>query len=200
MTMMSDNVIMAIDPGTTESAYVLYDLDKSEIVRNVDMCDGLGKIDNQELLELIKYLLHNQIISNLFIEMIASYGATVGATTFETVLWIGRFLEAFGVKDMFQHLVYRKQRNKITGCDSVCMSLCKENTRVNDAQIKQRLKDIFPNTGGGSTPAVGTKKQPGPLYGGVKDIWSALAVAVTVQLWLKEVANEGEAATGREEV
>ena len=39
--------------------------------------------------------------------------------------------------------------------------------------------DMFPKTGGGSNPSVGTSKQPGVLYGITTHKWAALAVAVT---------------------
>jgi len=58
------------------------------------------------------------------------------------------------------------------------MHLCKNN-RAKDANIRQALLDRFPATGGGKAPQIGTKKQPGPLYGVTSHLWSALAVAVT---------------------
>ena len=43
----------------------------------------------------------------------------------------------------------------------------------------QALLDLFPRTGGGATPQIGTKGKPGPLYGVSSHAWAALGVAVT---------------------
>ena len=61
---------------------------------------------------------------------------------------------------------------------NVKMHLCGRTT-AKDTHVRQALLARFPQTGGGKTPAVGTKKQPGPLYGVKNDAWAALAVAVT---------------------
>ncbi len=44
-----------------------------------------------------------------------------------------------------------------------------------DSLVRQRLIEIH---GGDRASAVGTKKQPGPLYGVSSHAWQALAVAV----------------------
>ena len=65
--------------------------------------------------------------------------------------------------------VYRKD---------VKMHLC-GSMRAKDTNIRQAIIDRYPASGGGKCPQIGTKKEPGPLYGVSKDIWSALAVAIT---------------------
>ena len=60
----------------------------------------------------------------------------------------------------------------------VKLHLCKD-SRAKDANIRQALLDRFPATGGGKTPQIGTKAQPGPLYGIKSHLWAALGVAVT---------------------
>lgn len=51
---------------------------------------------------------------------------------------------------------------------------------ISKAAAKRRAQEFFPQTGGGKTPAVGTKKQPGPLrlFSGKHHAWDAL------ELWL----------------
>lgn len=105
----------------------------------------------------------------LAVEMIASYGMPVGKEVFETCVWIGRFIQAWGESKPVK-LVYRKDV-KIHLCGSM---------KAKDANIRQALLDMFPATGGGKTPQVGTKGKPGPLYGVSTHVWPALAVAVTV--------------------
>ena len=150
--------IVAIDPGTTHSAWLIYrpeqhNIGTAEIIANEVLLRQLYNIDPADRVFLI--------------EMVACYGMAVGKTVFETVFWIGRFWESLG--DVKKELVYRSD---------VKMALC-NSMRAKDSNIRQALLDKFPSTGGGKTPQIGTKKQPGPLYGISKDLWAALAIAVT---------------------
>lgn len=140
--------VLAIDPGNTESGYIVWD--GKEII-----C--FAKESNN----ILKNLLTNQssYLSNYdqcAIEMVASYGMPVGATVFETCVWIGRFYE--NAHDV--SLVLRKD---------VKMHLCGQ-TRAKDSNIIQALKDRFGDKG--------TKKNPGLTYGLSKDVWQAFALAV----------------------
>ena len=103
----------------------------------------------------------------LAVEMIASYGMAVGASVFETCTWIGRFEEAWAARRCESEM-HRVKRHEVK------MAVCHD-SRAKDANIRQALLDRW----GGKEQAVGTKKRPGPLYGVKKDIWAALAVAVT---------------------
>lgn len=146
--------IMAIDPGTTESAWVIWDGQQIHY---------FAKAANKELISCIRH--HNavpgaiNIVRRLVIEQVASFGMPVGAEVFETVFWSGRFAEAFGAD----------RTERITR-HQIKMHLC-HNARAKDANIRQALIDRFGK--------VGTKKSPGPLYGISGDVWSALALAVT---------------------
>jgi hypothetical protein len=150
--------ILAIDPGNEYSAYVVY-------------CDGhisdFGIEENSELIYKVNGHFNSfDTCKHMAIEMIACYGMPVGATVFETCVWIGRFIEAWG--DEFTK-VYRKETK---------MHLC-QTMRAKDSNIRQAIIDRYPATGGGKKPQIGTKAQPGPLYGVSKDVWAALAVAIT---------------------
>jgi len=148
--------ILAIDPGNIHSAYIAYL--NGEIV-------AMGKIANDEMLQLLMNELSPSDYDVLVIEMIASYGMPVGKEVFETCVWIGRFLQAWNGRCEF---IYRKD---------IKLHLC-GTSRAKDPNVRQALLDRFPATGGGKLPQVGTKSSPGPLYGIHNDIWSALAVAV----------------------
>lgn len=143
--------ILAIDPGCTESAWIAYDGNVLEF----------GKEPNSQLLQRVR--IPQRHLNHLAIEMVASYGMPVGKEVFETVLWIGRFIEAWGGQPHGgQHtLIYRKD---------VKMHLC-GSMKAKDGNIRQALIDRF------GPP--GTKANPGGTYGISKDVWSALAVAVT---------------------
>lgn len=148
--------ILALDPGPEQTGWVLYD-----VHRVVD--SGVEK--NDELLEQLVETLNAEVLA---IEMIASYGMPVGREVFETCVWIGRFQQSWHSPEAVR-LVYRKD---------VKLHLC-GSPRAKDANVRQALIDLFPRTGGGATPQIGTKAKPGPLYGISTHAWPALGVAVT---------------------
>lgn len=150
--------ILAIDPGTTESGWCIYG-DK----RVLDS----GVMPNEDMVKWLAYRADNG--ARLAIEMIASYGMPVGREVFETCVWIGRFKQAWHTPVDVQ-LVYRKD---------VKLHLC-GTTKAKDPNVRQALIDLFAPTGGGKTPQIGTKGQPGPLYGVSSHAWPALGVAITV--------------------
>lgn len=145
--------LIAIDPGTTKSGVI-------------EICDGRihGHIFDNEDLEL--YLHDAAFVEarhRCIIEMIASYGMPVGREVFETCVWIGRFMAAFGPSKcdrMFRGDVKRH--------------LC-QSPRAKDPHVWQALLDRY---GPGKEKAVGSKKNPGPLYGITSHQRAALAVAV----------------------
>jgi hypothetical protein len=151
--------ILAIDPGTEKSGFVLFDSNTKSIIES-------GIVENEELL-------HRSTWSDadfLAIEMVNSFGQAVGRTTFETVLWIGRFIQ-YGVSNGIK---YEKLYKKVDINTTLCFS-----NKVKDSNIRQAILDMFEPTGGGKTPQIGTKAQPGPLYGVSSHAISALAVALT---------------------
>jgi hypothetical protein len=157
-------VILAIDPGPEESAFVEY-------VPRIGKPHSFAKWRNEDLVTLDVLRFGSRSGMHLVVEMIASFGMPVGAEVFQTCLWIGRFLQAW---NGLHTLVYRKD---------VKLHLC-NSPRANDASIRQALIDRW----GGKERAIGNKKQPGPLYGVSGDIWQALAVAVTYADKQKEAA------------
>jgi hypothetical protein len=154
--------ILAIDPGDKKSAYVLYE------AGDVLEC---GILENEQLLKRLETsrVEWKLTFEHMAIEMVACYGMPVGKTVFDTCVWIGRFIQTCPLPEITTTKIYRKDV-KIHLCNSM---------RAKDGNIRQALIDKYPATGGGKIPQIGTKKQPGPLYGVSKDIWSALAVAVT---------------------
>ena len=150
--------LLAIDPGNTESAFVLMD----QVTYHAD---EFGKIPNEDMRDLLlRYRINTKALA---IEMIASYGMPVGKDVFDTCVWIGRFLETWESLGGTAALVYRKDEK---------MQIC-GSPRANDATIRQALIDRYaynvPNKG------KGTKNDPGWFYGFKADIWQAYAVGVT---------------------
>lgn len=142
--------IFAVDPGNIESAYVLLD-ERLKPLR-------FGKVLNEQLQKIIAQYESKEI--DFVIEKIASYGMAVGASVFDTCIWIGRFWET---------AEFYKSRNYILRMEEK-MNLC-HNSKAKDANIRQALIDRF--------GIVGTKKDPGWFYGVSKDVWAAIAVGVT---------------------
>ena len=143
-------MILAIDPGCNESAYVVLD----ERLKPVKF----GKVYNTDMLDVIE----NADCEHIAIEMVASYGMAVGKEVFETVFWIGRFWETALLTDCkYIQKIYRKDEK---------MNLC-HNMKAKDSNIRQALIDRF--------GVVGVKKAQGWFYGVSKDVWAAIAVGVT---------------------
>lgn len=144
-------MILAIDPGTEQSGWCLF--------------DG-GRVIDSGVLPNAEMLLETTWSSakTLAIEMVASYGMPVGREVFETVRWIGRFQQCWRNGDGPEavRLVYRRD---------VKLHLC-GSMKAKDPNVWQALKDRLGEPG--------TKKNPGPLYGVQSHARAALAVAVTV--------------------
>ncbi|KAF5038449.1 hypothetical protein DSECCO2_554190 [anaerobic digester metagenome] len=151
--------ILGIDPGTTESGWVIYDTENHSIIDK--------GIDKNEAVLMTVINKESDVVA---IEMVASYGMPVGKETFETVYWIGRFAE---MAISLNKEVYRYYK-KTDINPSICF-----NSKANDATIRRALLDMFPKTGGGSEPSIGTKKEQGVLYGFNSHMYPALAVALT---------------------
>ena len=152
-------MILAIDPGNIESAYVLMDEDLKPVEFG-KFTNGNVRCEVRRLFE--KYMPNIHIV----IEMVASYGMAVGKEVFETCVWIGRFYEVCGT-DGWVSLMYRKD---------VKMNLC-HTMKAKDGNIIQALVDRFaPNT---RNKGKGVKANPGWFYGFKADIWQAYAVGVT---------------------
>lgn len=112
-------MILAIDPGPTQSAYCLL-LEGKPI--------DYGIHSNAEMLDQLKKSQHLRVL--LAVEMIASYGMPVGKDVFETCVWIGRFLQVWDGRSIY---VYRKD---------VKLFLCGQ-PRAKDPNVRQALLDKF---------------------------------------------------------
>ena len=140
-------ILLAIDPGSEQSAFVLYDTETKDIIDK-------RILENSLLMGYMTGVVYHKLI----IEMIACYGMPVGKSVFETCVWIGRFIQA---QKMPYQFIYRKDE-KMFLCNSM---------KAKDGNIRQALIDLL-----------GKEKTKGCS----KDIWAALAVAVTYEGRLKQ--------------
>lgn len=153
-------LILAIDPGATQSGWCLYDprlvkapIHFSGVVPNAQVAAYLeGRSDYPW--------------GHCIIEWIAHYGRGMpaGASVFDTCRWVGRFEQAW------KH----DAACTLMMCRDVKLHLC-GSVKAKDSNIRQALIDKF----GGKDKAIGKKANPGPLHGVKSHAWSALALAVT---------------------
>lgn len=143
--------ILGIDPGTDNSNYVVFD--------GHSVLDLGLKVPNYILEEA---LLAKDIEFDLAgIEQICSYGMAVGKEVFATCHWTGRLLLACNIA---------KQGQVTTLVPRLDVKLCLcHSAKAKDANVRQALIDRWGR--------VGTKKDPGPLYGVSSHLWAALGVA-----------------------
>ena len=132
--------ILAIDPGTTQSAFVIWDASQREIIDK-------GILLNNIMLSGIHQFPYHALV----IEMVQSFGMPVGKEVFETCVWVGRFWQASHYP---VHLLYRKDVKSF-----LCGSM-----KAKDSNIRAALIDML-----GKEVTKGVSK----------DVWSALALAVT---------------------
>lgn len=137
-------IILGIDPGTTVSGWALYDAGKV-----IDT----GIADNEDLLHGLPCM----PADILALEVFEARGMPIGNDSIETIIWTGRFMQAW------PHEWQRVKRSAIK------LHLC-GSSKAKDGNIRQALIDKL------GPP--GTKKKPGNTYGVSSHGWAALAVAV----------------------
>ena len=173
---MTGDRILGLDPGSTHTGWALIESDCSIV--------DFDKTENNALLDVLWYghvppgkrnatydewpTMGQEIPRRSVVEMVASYGMAVGASVFETCVWIGRFQEAIAAIGYDPELVYRKDV-KLHHCGV---------TRAKDANIRQALIDRF--GGGASNGGKGSKANPGWFWGMTADAWQACALAVYI--------------------
>jgi hypothetical protein len=148
--------ILAIDPGNTESAFVIWD---GETIFKK------GKVKNSDLLNEIGSSTYKDKVT---IEMVASYGMPVGKTVFDTCVWVGRFIQKCDENNIYWDLAYR-----IDIKNHICHS-----SKAKDSNVIQSIIDRFGNVDKYGKYGKGTKNNKGFFYEFSKDIWQAFAVAI----------------------
>lgn len=160
--------ILAIDPGSKKTGYVVWSNDP-EYVFNTEKNGYLtvfpgwtirdkGKISNNEMLS---YIEECTSCSHFVIENMEGRNVTVGATVFDTVRWTGQFQDRIFTSHLrIAELVFRRY---------VKIHLCGKST-ADDAAVRKALIERFGDKG--------TKDNQGFTYGMANDMWQAFALAV----------------------
>lgn len=157
-------MLLAVDPGPTESAWVLY---------NGDLFNhGISK--NEDLLRRILWEAEWQLANLtgfgewMVIEKVVSYGRPVGASTFETVYWTGVFCQAFG-RERTSRIERRHVKKHI--CPPTPEAPI---STVKDGMIRNALIDRWYQSTGNEKP----HRKGGPLYKLTMHGFQALALAI----------------------
>lgn len=152
---MSQNVL-SIDPGTTQSAWSVL-LGGGEV-------SMFGKEPNESLLQALRAKGRGwHTVDFLVVEGMTSYGKPVGTEVFETLVWTGKFLEAWEPGETDR--ISRRDVKKV-----VCGT-----THSRDSDVRRCVIERYSEE---ALDAIGTKKAPGPLFGVSGDVWAAIAVGL----------------------
>lgn len=139
--------VLCLDPGTIQTGWMILDIKKERPVAH--------GIDDNEYMDnvLIPELTHQ--VQHLAIEHITNYGQIVGQETFDTAMWVGRFVKTANLP---YTLCFRPY---------ILLHLC-HSMHAKEPRVKSVLYDRYGQKG--------TKKNPGILYGVKDHIWSALCI------------------------
>lgn len=158
------NYILGIDPGTTQSGFVVFNAKENIPVYS-------GKFNNQEVLQLIfdMSIFYPQNVT-VVIERFAPQ-SNIGMSTVTSIHWAGRFYEC-AVEHYFPvYRIYRRDIKKhLLG--KFDKSKGSADSQIRKELVKRFAKFDFKN-------GKGSKDNPDTLYGfSHSDTYSALAVVV----------------------
>lgn len=153
-------MILAIDPGSTESGVV--------ILHPGYMPHFSGILPNHEVVATVEGELDGNK-TDVVIEMVGHYGTGMpaGRDVFDTCVWIGRFIESFARRGYMVRTLPRS---------TVKLNLC-NSVKAKDQNVIQALVDRFDRSHG--KYGKGTKSDPGFFYGFKDDMWQAFALGTT---------------------
>lgn len=166
--------LLAIDPGTHQSAYCLMD----EEYRIIDA----AKVVNDDLIRYI--YAHAPEIDHIAVEMIACYHMPVGAEVFETCVMIGKIERVAEHMEISHSRVYRSEEKGCIAGDS----------KAGDKEIRAGLIRRFAEHD--LKRGKGTKKDPDYFYGFADDMWAAFAVGVVYLDGIKGLFERKEGGNG----
>ncbi len=166
MTAANPTRVLAIDPGSTSSAFVVYDWRLAELL-------AFAKVENAKLTPILQELILRWAPESCAIELTQPYPMRTNAgrvffpeQVMTTAVWAGRFAQILDGGDPERATVFVDRKTvKATLLGRM---------RAGDSDVRSVLIARF----GGAKIAKGTKANPGQLYGVTNDCWSALALAI----------------------
>ena len=151
---MDSFVIACFDPGTDESAVVLYDCIKNKVVDHF-------MLENYFILDKIPYLNADRLACEMFAPYLG-----LGQETLDACLWAGRFIQRWldlGKDKQSYSTIFRREVTK-------ALEVKPTKGKSTDGLVRKAVISIVGEPG--------TKAKPGPTYGLVEDEWQALAVGI----------------------
>jgi hypothetical protein len=147
--------ILAIDPGTTQSGWAILEghhVHESGVSPNEHVLERIRMTGGYVQAGLVQPM-------TLAIERFEARGMPIGDDSVQTILWTGRFVQAWHSPDTVR--MVKRSEVKLRLCGT---------TRAKDPNVRQALIDQL------GPP--GTKKAPGGTYGVASHAWAALGVAL----------------------
>lgn len=186
--------VLSVDPGPEKGGVLVLEWPSKTVLFSGDIAMDklalvlLGKYPFNSLAQGVcstKNELYINEIDIFTIENITCMGMVVGRTTFDTAEMIGDLRRCWWVgtngRKPSIKIARLEVKTHICGGSSYQDPTTGRRRAVTDTTVKYAIQERYPQTGGGKCPAIGTKKEPGPLYcmKGYKHAWSALAIALT---------------------
>lgn len=163
--------IIGIDPGPSTSGFVVMETGRG-VLPCVRWSDAA--VDSADLARLAASALIDYDPAIVAIEWLTTYGRAVGASVLDTARIVGQ------VEGVLKERRSHAEVVLVTRPD-VCHELCQSRSATK-AQVRAACLAIYSAEGvpqgGGACRQVGTKRDPGPLYGVRSHAWDALATAL----------------------
>ena len=175
---------LSVDPGTALSGVIIMDAVTYDVVYAADVppasVDSFFVYANPIVVSGCVYDISG--IYSLSVEDIVCMGFNAGKSLFDTAKMIGDIRTGWRIGNDGELSIIPRPDVKTHMCGS---SSKRSDTgrlkAITDTDVKRAVMVKYAPTGGGKTPEVGTKKEPGPLFcmKGLKHAWQALALGVT---------------------
>ncbi len=174
--------LLAIDPGTTNSAYSVL-TDRYEIVSSADTENDavLKLVIDGEYDDLVIEGMQPRLLNMQSTATKSARPQMIGSETYETCIWIGRFIQAAKHRGKPVHMVYRSEERSaiIPSKKNRLPPLPASTGKSIDSQIRAGLIARFAKHD--KRNGKGTAKNRDTFYGFQGDMWASFAVGVT---WL----------------
>ena len=155
--------ILAVDPGTRTSGWVLYDALPSGARMPGRVLRASKATGNDATIDLIRELRPDRVVCER-----VSAGRFSGADYLQTSEVVGAVRQECRREGIPCTLLYRRDVLRAIGVPSGAGA---------DSRVRAQMIERH---GGDRATACGTKRAPGPLYGVASHAWQALGVAVAL--------------------
>jgi hypothetical protein len=153
---MSNQLVFAIDGGSTHSGYAI--VSEIGILHREQGVDTFGKVENSVLSDIIRTWASRCTFP---IEFPYPKHSTVPYEVFLMTAWVGRWQHIIEECGATHHKIFRHREKSV---------MCKSGV-AKDSQIRAAVIAMYGDKG--------THEAPGPTFGVTGDVWQAIAIATT---------------------